>query len=526
MSRRTEAELETFNVYGRPTIRRAPSSSAISTNSSTRSSSAGPSPISERKSHSSRGEASPAPGSAEPRIRFAPLPETKRSRAYTTGQNLWFERQEEEDGALAGYHVVFRGNNGEVVKAEDLGDPNQAKAPKAVAINAAALTASHLAAVVTSTPSTGSAPDGFERGPPLFITTTGDTIGKTSSIPDRLPSARNSSSSGSGSLTSKLLMPLARPLGFRWDKRKNGDLTPGVPLVKSNSWHDTPRAWAGKVGSLSIRRSGSKDSADTSFPDENGESTPRRRIQYPPVAQRGRAAAAAAAGQIKRIDEPAFIEWGHLVSQPTPSSSVPAADDSTPPGHSHLAPPSRPTISTSASSPAVTLTAAAASADDEEDDGSGMAWARRRRLEREGKARLEDASADEAAGPTPAGSPSPPQLVLNPPTPQMTPASLLTEQLSFHPIGSSGPSTSKAAVAPVPTAKALEPVGESTPTPGSSADVSGDEEEDEDEEEEEEAEKDDDDDLDADELAEEARLCLEAKRTQGVAAAGKEVYRE
>ncbi|EGG09862.1 uncharacterized protein MELLADRAFT_95381 [Melampsora larici-populina 98AG31] len=262
----------------------------------------------------------------------------------------------------------------------------------------------------------------------------------------------------------------------------------------------------------------------TKSKEEPLEQRPRRRAQYPPVAQRKvhMGGSRGGAGRVSIIEEPAFDEWG------VAGGSVKGRATGT---------------STSASS--VSDFGSVRSAIVADDDGSGMAWLRKRRQEREEKARRESdakvGTGDESTTPTTSASHNiTHQQLASVPTErneeqEILQPSVTPQAVTLPPINTSNAELSESsASAPTSKSSAVTSTGSNT-TDGVEAIRTKEEEEEEeqeeeeedeteqvlDEEEEEEEEEDDEEEIRKEDLLQ-AKVLAESPFVKGV----KEVYKD
>ncbi|KAI8445168.1 hypothetical protein BY996DRAFT_6424547 [Phakopsora pachyrhizi] len=369
-------------------------------------------------------------------IRFAPLPDPRASRPLLTtpsGISVWCSREELPDGTWGEYKMVIKRDNGQVVAVEDLQDIKERKAvleafeeqshfnpdllheaPKQPISNRNYLYENDQSRKLSTANSTIQSPDVSSEtrlgnlfndsvpsqanttgGFPLYRTTSADTVSilSSSSLGNLESQARNNYSS---SLTKKLIDVVKKPL-----KSYSHKLTPtaslpieqisgfGAPLTKSRSAESTlskRSTWRSSLN-LGIRRTQSREEASSTsafktttpiMPSANlsedrivlplEAERMRRRAKYPPVAQRKAhmGGSRGGAGKVPLVEEPEFVEWG----APSNTALVKLVKDK----------------KVYYSAPA---TSKEIKEDTEEDDGSGIAWLKKRKKEREERAKRE-----------------------------------------------------------------------------------------------------------------------------------------
>lgn len=261
------------------------------------------------------------------RIRFAPLPDP-RSRRYSTGRDVWYDEDSEN-------HVHLKGRDGFQAT------PGSWEAGDSLS-NGASMQSESLAMSLGSTGESSS----YYRDEQNF-----------------LPVGSGKSHKRSSSTLSKLLQPLK--LGRSKSRDNNSQpLSPDGSLINSppnssfalaqwlNGGEPLSRSISSGAGSIDLDRQRREEFRSSGVPlkksfSQEVQGAPVRRVAYPSVAQGGtrRRDAMRQGPTGPKIEEPEFVEWSN------PSLGGSATND--------------------------------------EDDGSGMAWLKKRRAEKERKAKEE-----------------------------------------------------------------------------------------------------------------------------------------
>ena len=305
------------------------------------------------------------------KIRFAPLPDPRRPRRYSTGRDIWLD--EDPDNV----HINSRG--GVEARTDEWGTPGAAESSAGGLAGGDSLSLYPSPMSIPGSSSqgyAGSEDSGMSPSSGLF-----GSFSSTTSAGNAGGSSHKRGASTGSSLTSKLLNPLKLGRSSKDKELKRttslesngggaGSLSTSAPVSPAlASWlsgSSEPlgrRISTGVVGDQPSReRARAEESRPTGIPmrlsttqesDGPGAGMPRPRKAYPSVAQGGR-------GRRRQIRtsaqsaEPVFREW----TNPTLGSSSNA----------------------------------------DEEDGSGMAWLKKRRAEREAKEKEEkERAAREAA---------------------------------------------------------------------------------------------------------------------------------
>lgn len=295
------------------------------------------------------------------RIRFAPLPDPRRPRRYSTGRDIWLEGEE---------HLHLKG--------EVEADPDSWNEPlpgvdKLLGSFSPALEAPGSA--ISETFSTNSLSPG---------------IGTSASSTLSIGRKGHKKSESISSLTSKLLNSLG--IGRRKSGERSLDRTSSIESSTSarniSAWMSGGEPLSRRISTGGIssgfdsEQRGAAEFETMGVPMRRTKSTdkdqPARRA-YPSVAQGGQRRQRETSAN-STVEEPAFQEW----TNPTAGNSITGS------GTTQV----------------------------EEDDGSGMAWLRKRRLEREQKAR-EEAKIIASAGPSVEDGESPSEAADAPHSPEI-----------------------------------------------------------------------------------------------------------
>lgn len=283
----------------------------------------------------------PSPSSGR-KIRFAPLPDPKRARSYSTGRDVWLDPNDPTS-----QRVTTRDDS---LERRTTGEP--------------------MSRVRSAPTTSGSRPqetvDGFYTGPLLQPGGVSRTESHTGGFsPGSLPSsAHTRSGSTSSSFSRKFLAPLVGLGGSSRGSNATDESDDTSPIRRGNS--------GSSFNSDALLTPGS-DSGASGFGAALAPSTSPR-VSYPSVAQRSGGRRRAQPSSASK-NEPVFQEWdfGGKSSSAHFNSSVVGRGGASFRGGSapdHDA--------------------------EDDDDGSGMAWLKRRKAERERKAKEEAEAA--AAG--------------------------------------------------------------------------------------------------------------------------------
>ncbi|KAH9813753.1 hypothetical protein DFH28DRAFT_322875 [Melampsora americana] len=326
-------------------------------------------------------------------IKFAPLPDPRsmKQRSYSTGGDLQFNRELLPDGTISDYALALRPRDLDPLSINEnvQSDHLSAHSAQPPLLPGSSLENQTLSSASDSNPLTSQSknPSNLANSPArtsltqlpnnhaLYRTPTGSTsvssLGTSSCLhpPSSVPNE---------SISRKLINAVSKQRKPRSLNTSSSNLS-YTSSLESASFGAPLRQTRSVESSYSIS---AKSSASDSMPtclrkpilrrtkskEEELEQRPRRRAQYPPVAQRKvhMGGSRGGAGRVSIIEEPAFDEWG------VASGSAKG----------------RPTT-TSTSASSVSDFGSIRSAIVADDDGSGMAWLRKRRQEREEKARRE-----------------------------------------------------------------------------------------------------------------------------------------
>ncbi|KAG0143657.1 hypothetical protein CROQUDRAFT_109010 [Cronartium quercuum f. sp. fusiforme G11] len=294
-------------------------------------------------------------------IKFAPLPDP-RSRSYSTTENHWNNLNESIsfDGNSYNLNPTLDSPSSRINNEER--SPSSNSEPLSNRLNTYEIERSK-SPTITNKPFCRPVSPGPTVPPTqLYRTISNDSLSAVSQTSSA--AAPPSQASSSTSLTQKLFS-LTKPR--KTSRSLNGSSSNlstissdyGAPLQHTRSAELSGCGW--RPSTLQLRRTKSKE-------EERDQVRPRRRAQYPPVAQRKvhMGGSRGGAGKVSIIEEPAFVEWSSSTSANAVVESIRSRQSTT------------------------TTNSSIRSNDPiEVDDGSGMAWLKKRRREREEKAKKE-----------------------------------------------------------------------------------------------------------------------------------------